>query len=184
MLQITIPAQEIWNENLNVFENSKETTLQLEHSLISISKWESKWHKPFLLDTEQHTQEEMLDYVNCMVLTHVYDPDVLNFLTVENWSQINDYINDKMTATTFSKLPPGQGGHSKNEILTSELIYYYMIALGIPFECQKWHLARLLTLIEVCSRKNAPSKKMGKKATLQNYAALNRARRAKSHSRG
>lgn len=184
MLQITIPAQEIWDEGRNEFNTTQDVTLQLEHSLISISKWEAKWHKPFLIDKPEKTTEEMLDYVNCMVLNHSYDPRSLTFLTADNWEEINEYIKNPMTATTFAKMPEVVGSPRKREIQTSELLYYYMIALNIPFECQKWHLNRLITLIEVCSRKNAPSKKVGKGNQLRNYAALNKQRRAQSHSRG
>lgn len=182
MLQITVPGEKLWDEKNEVFINTKEDTLQLEHSLISISKWESKYHKPFLNEREQMSIEETMFYVRCMILNHSYDENVVFALTQENWDEINKYITDSMTATTFSKIP-GQE-REKSEVLTSEVIYYYMIALQIPFECQKWHLNRLLTLIKVCSAKNAPSKKVGKKAQAKNYAALNRARRAKSHSRG
>lgn len=184
MLQITVPGGKLWDEVHEEFITTSTTTLQLEHSLISISKWESKYHKAFLNEHEQMSREETLYYVNCMILNHSFDPTVVYALTKENIDAINNYINDPMTATTISKIPGQSGSSPRRETLTSELLYYYMVALNIPFECQKWHLNRLLMLIEVCSAKNAPAKKMGKGATTKNYAALNRARRAKTHSRG
>ena len=174
MLQITIPPVEKWDELRNEFVQTKGQTLQLEHSLVSLSKWESKWKKIFLSNQEK-TYEETLDYVKCMTLTQNVDPDVYNNLTKENIDAINAYIDDKMTATYFPN--EKRGAKSSNELVSSELIYYWMIALNIPFECQKWHLNRLLTLIKVCNIKNQPPKKMSKRDTLRNYAAINAARR-------
>ena len=180
MLQITIPETELYDEINNTFIITEETTLQLEHSLISISKWESKWHRSFLSRREK-TYEETVDYIKCMTLTPNVDDDVYNRLTRDNVEQINAYIEAPMTATHF--FDPGTGGGSKDAI-TSELIYYWMIALNIPFECQKWHLNRLLTLIRVCNIKNAPPKKMSKRATASRYAQLNAARRQQLNTKG
>ena len=149
MLKITIPEQEFWDEEKEKFVRTKSVTLQLEHSLVSLSKWEAKWHKPFL--------------GNGII------------------SQVSDYIADSMTATWFSKEDKSPPGH---EIVTAEIIYYWMIALNIPFECQKWHLNRLLTLIRVCNAKNAPSKPLNKKQLAKRNAALNAARRKAFHSNG
>lgn len=156
----------------------KDVHLTLEHSLVSISKWEAKWHKPFI-SKEPKTTEELLDYVRCMTLTQNVDPLVYNFIDNSVLKQITDYIEDSMTATWFSedKKPPSR------EIVTSELIYYWMVALQIPFECQKWHLNRLMTLIKICSIKNDPSKNK-KKMSAKERSALNKARRAKHHSKG
>ena len=146
MLQITIPPVELWDEEKQEFSMSKEYTLQLEHSLVSLSKWESKWCKPFLTK-EPKTYEETLDYIKCMTLTQNVKPEVYGYLTRANVDDINNYIDAPMTATTFSEERRGSAGR---EQVTAELVYYWMIALNIPFECQKWHLNRLLTLIKVC----------------------------------
>lgn len=180
MLKITIPAGEQWDEQKQEFVNTKEQTLCLEHSLVSLSKWESKWNKAFL-SQKSKTFEETLDYVKCMTITQNVNSDVYSNLSSENFRQINDYINAPMTATCF--LNDKRGGVNR-ETVTSELIYYWMIALSIPFECQKWHLNRLLTLIRVCNIKNTPPKKMSRSEIMSRNAALNAARRQKMNSRG
>lgn len=180
MLKITIPAREWFDEKTQEFGRTKECNLQLEHSLVSLSKWESKWHKPFLVDSDK-TFEETLDYIKCMTITQNVDPSVYNFLTADNIKEINEYISNPMTATTISRME-GQGG--SREIITSELIYYWMVALNIPFECQKWHINRLITLIRVCEIKNQPGKKMGTNEIMRRNAALNAARRQKHNTRG
>lgn len=180
MLQIVIPGQEFWDEQKQEFINTKEQVLQLEHSLISLSKWESKWCKVFLSKQEK-TQEETIDYIKCMTITPNVDPEVYNHLTRENIKEIEDYIAAPMTATYFSS---DNAGKSSREQVTSELIYYWMIALNIPFECQKWHLNRLLTLIKVCNIKNQPPKKMSKREIMSRNAALNAARRQQLNTKG
>lgn len=181
MLKITIPAVELWDEARQEFISTKEQTLQLEHSLVSISKWESKWNKPFLSKAEK-TYEETLDYIKCMTLTQNVDPEVYNFLTIANIDEINKYIEAPMTATTF---PPDRQSKGNSEVVTSELIYYWMIALQIPFDkCEKWHLNRLLTLIRVCNIKNSPPKKMSKSEIMRRNAELNAARRKQLNSKG
>ena len=180
MLKITIPAGEQWDEINQEFINTKEQTLQLEHSLVSLSKWESKWCKAFLTKNEK-TDEETIDYIKCMTITQNVDPNVYNCLTKENVEQIKKYIEAPMTATYFSE---EHSGKSSREQVTSELIYYWMIALNIPMECQKWHLNRLLTLIRVCNIKNQPPKKMSKRAIMSRNAALNAARRKQLNTRG
>ena len=180
MLTIVIPGLEYFNEETEEFVYTKEQTLQLEHSLVSLSKWESKWHKPFL-GKDDKTFDETIDYIKCMTLTPNVDPNTYLFLTKENIKDINDYIGDSMTATTFSE----NGPNARNrEIITSELIYYWMVALNIPFECQKWHLNRLLTLIRICNIKNQPSKKRSKSEIMSRNAALNAARRKQLNSKG
>lgn len=181
MLQITIPSRELWDESRDEFVITKEQTLQLEHSLISISKWESKWQKAFLTKQEK-TLEESIDYIKCMTLNQNIDPSVYNYLTNDNIRQINAYIDSPMTATYFSEEKSGKGGHG--EQITSELIYYWMIALQIPFECQKWHLNRLLTLVRVCNIKNQPPKKRSRREIMSRNAALNAARRKQMNTRG
>lgn len=182
MLHITIPKQESWDEEKQEFVSlDRECRLQLEHSLVSLSKWEAKWQKPFLTKQEK-SFEETVDYIRCMTLTQNIDPAVYNYLTNENINQINDYIAAPMTATFFSKQQ--QRRASNNEQITSELIYYWMVALTIPFECQKWHLNRLLTLIKVCNIKNTPPKKHKQRDLMSRNAALNAARRQELNTRG
>lgn len=179
MLTITIPATEMFDDETQRFLSTKEQTLQLEHSLVSLSKWESKWQKPFL-SKENKTTEEVLDYIRCMTITQNVNPDVYNRLTSSNIESINKYIDSPMTATTFHN--DIQGG--AKQVVTSELIYYWMISQNIPMECQKWHLNRLLTLIRVCNVKNAPAKKMSKRDIASQYASLNAARKNKLNTRG
>ena len=180
MLTITIPATEEFDEIKGEFVYTKEQTLQLEHSLISISKWESKWCKAFL-DKKDKTSEEIIDYIKCMTLNKTVDDHVYNCLTQANLIAINEYISAPMTATYFSA---NEQGKKNSEQITSELIYYWMIALQIPFECQKWHINRLLTLIRVCNIKNTPPKKMSKRDIASRNAALNAARRKQMNTKG
>ena len=179
MLQIVVPASELWDEENEEFIYTKEQKLQLEHSLVSISKWESKWNKPYL-SKEEKTNEEILDYIKCMTITQNVDPYVYYCLTKENMEQIQKYIEAPMTATTFSKEPKGG---SNREVVTAEIVYYWMISLGIPLECQKWHFNRLFTLIKVCNIKNQPPKKRSRREVMSQHAALNAARRKQSHPR-
>ena len=180
MLEITIPETEQWDELKQEFIYTKEQTLQLEHSLVSLSKWESKWCKPFL-SKEDKTFEETIDYIRCMTLNRHIPDEVYGCLTRSSIKQINEYISAPMTATRFNKDVTGRGSR---EQITSELIYYWMIALNIPFECQKWHLNRLLTLIRVCNLKNQPSKKMSRREIMSRNAALNAARRKQLGTNG
>ena len=180
MLRITIPATELWDEDKEEFIITKEQTLQLEHSLVSLSKWESKWNKPFL-SKDAKTEEEELDYIKCMTITQNVDPNVYNFMPLNVREEIKEYINAPMTATWFSE---DKTSKSSSEQITSELVYYWMIAQNIPFECEKWHLNRLLTLIKVCNIKSQPPKKMGKKAIMSRNAALNAARRKQLNTKG
>ena len=173
MLKITIPEQELFDENKMEFITIREKTLQLEHSLVSVSKWESKWCKPFLSKGEK-TFEETIDYIRCMTITQNVQPIIYTLLTSQNLVDINKYIESPMTATVFTN---EKNKTTNREIITAEIIYYWMIALNIPFECQKWHLNRLLTLINVCSIKNQPQKKMSRKEILERNRALNLARR-------
>lgn len=181
MLQITVPiSPEGWDEVKQEFVKPEERILQLEHSLVSLSKWESNWCKPFLTK-QKKTDEEVLDYIKCMTLTRNVDPDIFNHLTNENVAAIERYIDSPMTATTVKEV-----GNSKpsREIVTSELIYYWMLTLGIPFECQKWHINRLLTLIKVCNAKNSPAKKRSKSDMIRDYAAINAANKKKFNTKG
>lgn len=180
MLSITIPAREMWDEKNGEFLHCQKQVLQLEHSLVSISKWESKWCKPFLAD-EKKSDEELTDYIRCMTLTQNVDPKIYGCLSDDNISEIQRYIDAPMTATTFLADPLEQGGGAT---ITAEIIYYWMVSFRIPFECQKWHLNRLLTLIKVCDRKNRPPKKRSQKSIMSRNARLNAQRRARLNSRG
>ena len=179
MLKITIPEMEFYDEDNNEFITFNEQVLQLEHSLVSISKWESKWHIPFL-DGKDKTLEQIIDYVRCMTITQNVKPEVYNRLTEDNLKAINDYIENPMTATTFSDI----NQRPSREIITSEIIYYWMVSFNIPFECQKWHLNKLLTLIKVCNIKNSPPKKMSRQEILSRNRALNEARKKNLNTRG
>lgn len=182
MLTIVIPEQDLFDERTNSFIPIRKQKLQLEHSLVSISKWESKWHKPFL-GKDKKTTEETIDYVRCMTITQNVDPIVYLGLTSDNIRDINAYIDNPMTATWFNKDDQKKKNNS-GEVVTSELIYYWMIALQIPPEYQKWHLNRLLTLIQVCNIKNQPAKKMRRQDILARNRSLNEARKAKYHTKG
>ena len=180
MLRITVPGSEQWDELKQEFVQTKEQTLELEHSLVSLSKWESKWRKPFISNKEK-TQEETIDYIRCMTITQNVKPEVYNNITQKNLETIRDYIDAPMTATTFSEDP-----HAKpsREVITSEIIYYWMISMNIPIECQKWHLNRLITLIKVCGIKSQPPKKMSKRQAMSRNAALNAARKSQLNTKG
>lgn len=179
MLEITIPGIELYNENTNEFIYHDDETIQLEHSLVSISKWEANWCKPFLSGRDK-TPEEILDYVKCMTVTEGVKDDIYARLSQDNFSAINEYIGKPMTATTF----PAEQNKSGREIITSEIIYYWMVSFNIPFECQYWHLNRLLTLIRVCNVKNTPAKKMSKNEVLNRNKALNEARKKQFNTKG
>lgn len=180
MLEITIPAIEYYDSEKDEFVSpvKKPVTLRLEHSLVSLQKWESKWHKPFLGD-EEKTKEETLDYVRFMCTTPNIDPDIYEYIPMSEMKRISDYISDPMTATWFNESKSQGIRPGKKEVITAEIVYYWMVALGIPSEYRKWHLNQLLTLIRVINIKNTPPKKRSKKDTLAEYSRINAARRAK-----
>ena len=181
MLKIEVPiSPEGWDEIKEEFVEPEVKVLQLEHSLVSLSKWESRWNKPFLTKQEK-TEAELLDYIKCMTLTQNVDPEVYTRLSRENIIEINKYIEAPMTATYFSEDKSSGGGR---EQVTSELIYYWMIALNIPVEFEKWHLNRLLTLIKVCNIKNQPPKKRSRAEIMSRNAALNASRRKQFNTKG
>lgn len=181
MLQINVPAQEYYDERNEMFINVPAVTLELEHSLVAISKWEMKWKKSFLKNQEK-TYDELLDYVKCMTLNENVNPMTYSALSSHDYSRIKEYLEDKMSA---SYLPDTGHGDGCGDTVTSELIYYWMVALQIPFECQYWHINRLLTLVQICNMKNNPDKhKMSRNEILARNNALNAERRAKYNSRG
>lgn len=181
MLRITIPSDEFWDERKQEFVYVEGGSILLEHSLAAMAKWEARWKKPYLT-TEAKSHAEKIDYIRCMTInkdqisSRIYD-----VLTQSDLNKIDMYINDPMTATTFSE--KGRRKTSREQI-TSELIYYWMVALQIPFECQYWHLNRLLTLVRICNVKNQPAKKQSAKTTLMQNAALNAARKKKLGTTG
>lgn len=180
MLRVKIPAVEFYDEQKEEFVNVHAAVeLNLEHSLLSLSKWEQKWKIPFLTDDEK-TDEQSADYVQCMTLNENVDPSVYKHLPFNVIDQISSYINDPMTATTISQTKKSGG----RRIITSEVIYGWMVALNIPFECERWHLNRLLMLIQVCNEQNTPAKKMSKKEIADQNRALNASRKAKLNSKG
>lgn len=180
MLELVIPGKEYFNEADGTFVTTKDLTLKLEHSLLSISKWEMKWKKPFL-GKDEKTGEEMMDYIRCMTITQGVDPEAYYALSSAQIGQIKEYMDDPSTATWFSNKEDKRGG---KQVITSELVYSWMIALQIPFECEKWHLNRLFTLIRICDIRNSPPKKMSKAAVAKQHSALNASRRKKMGSKG
>lgn len=174
MLKITIPGQEFWDDEAQQFTYDKDVVLTLEHSLVSLSKWESKYHKPFL-GKENQTNEEIIDYIRFMTLTQNVDPKVYDRIDNRIIKEIATYIQDPMTATWFSNARKPTG--NSRRVTTAEIIYYQMIAFNIPFECQKWHLNRLLTLIRVCDEESQPKKKMSARESAMQQAEINKARR-------
>lgn len=180
MLTLHVPANELWDRSNAEFISIKEQTLKLEHSLVSLSKWESKWKKSFLFSKDK-TPEEIVDYIKCMTLTQNVDPNVYLCLTTSDINRISDYINDSMTATTIIDDPTEK---KSRKVITAEVIYSWMVAQHIPFECQKWHLNRLLMLIRVCGENTKQPKKRKSKDILAQNAALNAARRKQFNTRG
>lgn len=180
MLHLVIPERELWNEKTEEFVYTKGLHLQLEHSLISISNWEMKWHIPYF--DEDKTDEQAIDYIRCMTLTRNVPESAYLYLTAKNIEEINAYMIDTMTATTIRDLKHNTGPRSQK--VTSELIYYWMIQFGIPFTCDKWHINRLIMLIRVCAEENKPQKKRSSKELAAEYRAINAARKAKLGTKG
>lgn len=180
MLTIQVPGIELFDEDSQEFVSSDSFELHLEHSLVSLSKWEETFEKPFLNDVRK-TSEEVLSYIKFMVLDSNVSPDVFGRLSEDNIDQIHDYINKKMTATWFS----ATSSKEKNtEKITAELVYYWMFSMGIPKECENWHLNKLFTLIRVFSAKNSPSKKLSRSELAARNRELNAQRRAQLNTTG
>lgn len=180
MLTITVPETELFDEANSEFVTLPAVTLSLEHSLVSLARWESKWEQSFL-STKEKTLEQTVWYVIAMTLDTDIAPEVYSRLTNDNIGEINAYIDSKMTATTFNEINKGS---SVQETVTAELIYYWMIALQVPFECETWHLNRLLTLIKVVNIKNQPAKKMSQADIAERQRRLNAERMAKYGTTG
>ena len=180
-IKVYIPEKTLWDPVKEEFINIKEQTIVLEHSLLSVDKWESKWRKPFLTP-DKKTPEEMTDYLRCMTITKDVNPYAYYAITSEEAKRIEAYIQDPMTATTFTDHREGKS--NKREIITSEIIYWQMTQLQIPMEWERRHLNKLMTLIKVASIKSEPPKKMSPEAITRQNKALNAARRKRFHSRG
>ena len=178
---ITVPEQEFFNNETNEFYTIKSTTFKIEHSLVAIAKWESKWHIAFLDDKVEKTPEMMIDYIRCMTISQNVDPKIYDHLPQTVIAEINDYIGDPMTATTFNDMNKGV---NRGEFVTNELVYYWMIAQNIPLECEKWHFNRLMTLIRICGEKNKDPKKMNRRDILNRKRSLNEARKRAHNTRG
>ena len=180
MLRITIPPGEYWDELTQEFVSSEGQVIMMEHSLASVAKWEARWKKAFL-GNEKRTRIETSDYFRCMTLTKDVDPSIFKMLQADTIEMINRYINDPMTATTFREV---EQRRFSRRVLTSEVIYAWMAALQIPFECDKWHLNRLMTLIRVCSIESQPKKKQSTREIMSQNSALNAERRKRLGTTG
>lgn len=180
MLTLVIPGTEFFDERTSEFITTDATTITLEHSLLSLTRWESKWNKPFLGSSDK-TLEECRDYIRCMTMEDNVDPLVYRCITREMFERVNAYIEAPMTATTIRDTP---GRRNNREVITSEMIYYWMTALDIPFSCESWHLNRLLMLIRVCNIKNSPQKKMSRKDVYSQNRALNAERKKRLGTHG
>lgn len=179
MLIIRVPQTEVFDSKTETFNYLPETVLKLEHSLISLSKWESRWHKPYLKPDPNRSVAETMDYIRCMSLTSI-DLQTVSRLSSKDYETIQAYVNEQSTATTVKHV----GGKKNTQTVTSELIYAWMTELRIPWEAQKWHLSRLMTLIDVMNERQKPQQKMSKAQTAKQNAAINAARRARYNTRG
>lgn len=180
MLKLMLQEEEYYNEETETFETVESVEIELEHSLISLSKWESKFKKPFL-SPDQKTSEEILYYIESMIISPIHPSNTFELLTQKTIDKINDYIESSESATTFGSMPERKG---RGEVITAELIYYWMVAFNIPFECEYWHLNRLFSLIRICNIKNSPQKKMSRNEVSQRNRELNAVRKAQYNTNG
>lgn len=190
-LKLVIKPKEGWDETKQEFVETKGITLCLEHSLVSLSKWESKYKRPYLKKDDKKTDEEIIEYIKCMTITQNVDENIYSLLSIDDLKKINEYITDPMTATWFNENTPNNNQPQRKirqEQITSELVYYWMFSYRIPMQCEKWHLNRLLTLIRIFSIKdaeaNGKTNKMSKRDILSQNRALNAARRQALNSKG
>lgn len=184
MISVTVPKSEVFDNKNQIFRRvQKETTIQLEHSLISLQKWEAKWKIPFL-DSKEKTLEQTIDYIRCMCLTTNVKEDVFYCIPKSEMNRIAEYIEDPMTATTFAKKSPLSGRRGKRGFITAEVIYFWMISLNIPSEYKKWHLNQLLTLINVINAETSSKKKRSKQEIMNEYRAINEANKKKFNTKG
>lgn len=183
MLRLEVNLEEFWDESANEFLYQDSVTLELEHSLLSLAKWEQKFLKPFLGPGEK-TQKEVLGYIEAMVLNDEHPKGILKHLTQEHLTEINEYIDSPATATTFSDIQTKRGQTRQTQIITSELVYYWMIVHTIPFECETWHLNRLFALIRICNMKSGKQPKMSKSEIAARNRALNEERKARLGTSG
>lgn len=186
MLKLKIPGDDFWDEENECFIMSKETILNLEHSLISLKRWEAKYKRPFLKEGDKKTPEELMDYIRMMTIAKPQNDLVYSIISKSPnlLMQINEYLEDDMTATTFAITDAGDHYNPKKTVITAEIIYYWMVSFNIPFECEKWHLNSLFTLIRVCAIKNQPPKKMTKKEIYSRNRELNAKRKAELNTKG
>lgn len=180
MLTIYVSSCEIWDPKNRVFRTPKPQAITLEHSLVSVSKWESKWKKTFLVD-ERKTREETIDYIRCMTLTQNVDFYLYYCINREQMAQITSYISSSQTATDFGDK---KRRRRNTDIFTSERIYYQMFSLGIPMECQKWHLSRLIALLRIFAEENQPQKKRSRNEIYKEYDQIEAANIAKLKAKG
>lgn len=180
MLRLTITGGEFFDEESSTFTQTPDYEIELEHSLLSLSKWESKFQKPFLSSTDK-TSSEILSYIKLMVVDDNVDEKVFLKLSQENLISINEYINSSQSATTFGSMPQSRG---RGEVITSELIYYWLVAFNIPFECETWHLNRLFSLIRICNIKNSKPQKMNRQEAFERNRQLNEQRKAQLNTSG
>lgn len=180
MLKIVVIGTEYFDDDTQTFDTVGDVEIELEHSLLSLSKWESKFQKPFLSNAPR-TPEEVLYYVEAMVTTTNYPPDIVGRFDQKNLDAINAYIESKESATTFGTMPERRG---RGEVITAELIYYWMVAFNIPFECERWHLNRLFALIRICNIKNSKPTKMSRHEAVTRNRELNAKRKEQYNTKG
>ena len=180
MLKLMLQEEEYYNEETETFETVGSVELELEHSLISLSKWESKFKRPFL-SPEPKTSDEVLYYIESMIISPIHPSNTFELLTQKTIDKINEYIESSESATTFGSMPERKG---RGEVITAELIYYWMVAFNIPFECEYWHLNRLFALIRICNIKNSPQKKMSRNEISNRNRELNAVRKAQYNTNG
>ena len=182
MLTVNVSGEEFFDEDKAEFISTEVLTLKLEHSLVSLSKWESKFRKPFL-GPVQKSSEEIYGYVEAMIISGDFSPEVYSQMSKENLDAISDYMASQQSATTFVE-PPGQKARGRSEVITSELIYFWMVSYNVPFECETWHLNRLFALLRICNIKTSNEKKMSPNEVAAQQRTLNAQRRAELGTKG